>query len=58
MDETACSHCGAKGSITETLECFYCDECGWWGTTPDNMIYENDEGYRESGQVPPRPPAL
>jgi hypothetical protein len=58
MDETACSHCASKGSIGETLEVYYCSECGWWGVAPDKIVYApetfRDEDYRQ-GQVPRRP---
>lgn len=51
-----CSHCGSIGSVTEGMMQFQCVECGWWGPTPDKMIYEpgEDEDWRH-GQVPPRP---
>lgn len=52
-----CSHCGAEDSIVETIWCFYCDKCEWWGTTPDKIIYDTprDEDFRSPGKVPRRP---
>lgn len=51
-----CSHCHAADSIAEGMTSFYCCECGWWGPTPDKMVYEpgEDDDWRH-GQVPRRP---
>lgn len=55
---TTCSHCKAQDSIIETLELFYCNECGWWGMAADKLVHSpesfRDEDFRQ-GQVPKRP---
>lgn len=57
-EQPKCTHCGAQGSIAETMEVYYCSQCGWWGMHPDQIVYDpetfRDEDWRQ-GQVPPRP---
>lgn len=54
LSQVKCSHCGAVG-INETLDAYFCSECGWWGTSPDKLIYDYDS-YQDNpgsdGQVP------
>lgn len=56
-DFPPCSHCGDKFGVTEGLMEFHCIECGWWGPSPDKIIYEppEDSDFRQ-GQVPKRSP--
>lgn len=58
LSEIVCSHCGAKNSIGETIEVYFCSECEWWGHEPDKLIYDpesfKDNDFRQ-GQVPRRP---
>lgn len=55
---TTCSHCGAKDSITEELEIFFCTNCGKWGYSQDKLEFApdsfRDEDWRV-GQVKKRP---
>lgn len=60
MPETlpTCSHCHAPNAVTETLEFYFCSECGWWGVAPDQMIHDPesfDNADFRQGQVPRRP---
>ena len=49
-----CPHCLTNNSVGEELMRYSCIECGWWGPSPDKIVYEPDEEWRESGQVPRR----
>lgn len=49
-----CPHCKSDDSVSEDLMRYSCIECGWWGPSPDKIIYEPEDELRESGQVPRR----
>jgi hypothetical protein len=54
-----CPVCAVLNGVEEypsDTPVYACHECGFWGFDPTNLEYSpnEDDGYRESGQVPRR----
>jgi hypothetical protein len=47
-----CSHCNAPYGVVHGLIRFYCNSCGWWGSSPDAMTHNSgaENGWSDSCQ--------